>query len=409
MKPSKKAEMVDGSDRHWSFSEVQPTPPPNSNVEKTENNVAKELVARKKTAGQPKYPDRPGYGTLGRRVTLYANYLQLTSVGKPLKRYHISIAPEAVGKKARRVVSLLLEQHFKDNVDQIATDYRSTMVSCVELLQRDEASFDVRYKNENAKEYPVGDKLKVYRVTCMKTGNINPADLVNYLTSTNAGAMLESKPEIVQALNLVLGHHPKTESSIVSIGANRHYSINPSIMETRSLGGGLNALRGFFISARAATARVLLNVQVKYLACYEAGSLAQVVGSFQQTNRNSYALDKFLSRLRVRLTHLDRKTSSGKSRPRIKTIAGLANPTDGRGSDIPLKVPKVGAGPHEVAFFCSPGGPGSPKKSPNSESKRKKSKKPGPKAGLVEEGRFVTVEQFFSKGKLTLSRFHRNH
>ncbi|KAF3388783.1 hypothetical protein F1880_003582 [Penicillium rolfsii] len=67
----------------------------------------------------------------------------------------------------------------------------------------------MRYKGENDEEYP--ENLKVYKVTIQHTGDINPgdinpADLINYLTSTNAGSILSSKPEIIQALNVILGH-----------------------------------------------------------------------------------------------------------------------------------------------------------------------------------------------------------
>lgn len=55
----------------------------------------------------------------------------------------------------------------------------------------------------------------------------------------------------------------------MSVGANKHFSLEPNGMEKASLGNGLEVLRGFFISVRAATARVLLNVQVKYMACFK--------------------------------------------------------------------------------------------------------------------------------------------
>lgn len=306
-------------------------------------------------------------------MTLYANYLPLTSVGKPLLRYHVSIAPEGgrlpVGKRARQIVSLLLTEHFGNHLNEIATDYRSTMVSCVEILKDKEEHFDVRYKSEVEEEYPDDDKVKVYRVTCMKTGTVDPADLVNYLTSTNAGSMLESKYEIVQALNLVLGHYPKSERSIISVGANKHYSINPSIMEKRSLGGGLDVLRGFFISARAAAARVLLNVQVKYVACYQSGPLGMVIADFQQTNRSLVNLQNFLKRLRVRVTHIERKTASGKVRPRIKAISGLANKGDGNGLPQPPRVARLGAGPRDIEFFMS-SQPSEPQSNSGGEGKR---------------------------------------
>lgn len=314
-----------------------------------------------------------------------------------------------MGKKARQIVRLLLEEHFPSNLNQVATDYRSTMVSCVELLNQDEQHFDVRYKGENDVEYAEGPKLKVFKVTCVRTGTVNPADLINYLTSTNAGAMLESKHEIVQALNLVMGHYPKTDNSIISVGANKHYSINPQTMESRSLGGGLDVLRGFFISVRAATARVLLNVQVKYVACYQSGPLATVIVDWMQANRaNDRALSNFLKTLRVRITHLERKTSSGRSKPRIKTIKGLATPVDGKSLETPPKVNRFGAGPRDVLFFLSAKGPGSAQSTPGSDSrsegKGKKGKKTPPKAGPAPEGRYISVEQFFKQGKHSTAR-----
>ena len=178
---------------------------------------------------------------------LYANYLPFTSVGKPIYRYHVSIAAEGsrepAGRKARHIVRLLLEEHYSANFNGIATDYRSTLISVAKLA---EGQFDVRYKDENDEEYP--ENPNVYKVTIQHIGDINPADLINYLTSTNVGSMLSSKPEIVQALNVILGHHPKIERSVASIGGNRHYSFQEGIKESASLEGGLEVLRGFFIS-----------------------------------------------------------------------------------------------------------------------------------------------------------------
>lgn len=376
-------------------------PTPDANVEKVENAVAKGLlVARQQSPGEPRYPQRPGYGTAGKPVTLYANYLPLTAVGKSLFRYHIALAAEAsgrepAGRKARQIVRLLLEEHFSDRLDTIATDYRSTLISCEKLPPQVE--YDVRYKDENEDEYP--ENPRVYKVTCQHTGSLDPADLVNYLTSTNAGVLLDTKPEIIQALNVILGHHPKTSQSVVSVGANKHFSLDPATMERASLGSGLEVLRGFFVSVRAATARVLLNVQVKYLACFQEGPLGMVMNEYMRTNRNIYRLEAFLKRMRVQVTHIKRKSKSGQSRPRIKTIAGLATKADGKGADPQPRVARYGAGPHEVEFFMA--SPGSqPAQGDSAESKGKKGKKGAPKAGPQRPGAWVTVEQFFKKGFL---------
>jgi len=367
-------------------------------VTKTENDLAKALaVSSQKTPRQAKYPERPGYGTAGRLVTLYANYLPLSLPNKQLFRYHISIAAESAGrpapagKKAGHIVRLLLEEHFPQEKNSIASDFRSTLVSYVKLT---EGNFDVRYKEDLENDYP--EAPRVHNVTIQYTGEVNPADLVNYLTSTNAGAMLEYKEEIVAALNMIIGHHPKMDDGVVSVGANRHYSLRQDTMESFNLGGGLSVLRGFSVSARAATARVLLNVQIKYLACYSKGPLANVIQGY--SNRNTYRLEKFLKSLRVRITHIAHKNSRGQPRPRIKPIYGLANRGDGASSANPPKVTRHGAGANDVEFFMNESSP-RPVSIPGAHELKGKKGKKIPRAGPAEAGRYITVAAFFKKGQ----------
>lgn len=355
------------------------------------------VVSGQKTPRQAKYPVRPGYGTVGRQVTLYANYLPLALPTKALFRYHIAIAADSagrsapVGKKAQHIVRLLLNEHFSQQKNQIVSDFRSTLVSCVKLT---EGKFDVRYKEDLEDDYP--ETPRVHTVTVQYTGEVNPGDLVDYLTSTNASSILESKEAIVAALNMIMGHHPKTDDGVVSIGANRHYSLRQGTMESFNIGGGLSALRGFFVSVRAATARVLLNVQVKYIACYNQGPLANLISDSR--NRNSYRLEKFLKGIRVCITHIVRKNSQGQPRPRIKPIYGLANRGDGGSSPNPPKVPRHGAGPGDVEFFLGEAGPKPVPETVTPESKGKKGKK-APRAGPAQAGRYITVAAFFKKGE----------
>ena len=76
------------------------------------------------------FPRRPGYGTQGKKITLYANYFEL----KPpedllLYRYSVAHLPNIegnciTGKKGRWVVKLLLQLHFADSLANVVTDYR---------------------------------------------------------------------------------------------------------------------------------------------------------------------------------------------------------------------------------------------------------------------------------------------
>lgn len=363
---------------------------------KTENAIAKALaVKRQKTPGQPRYPERPGFGTQGQAVSLYANYFELKSVGKELFRYHVDVVGDSkpTGKKARQVIRLLLDEHFLQYRNSITTDYRSTLVSSVEL-PNGAGQFDVRYRDEHEDDYP--ENPRVYKVKCQPTGKLNPSDLLDYLTSANASAMFESKAEILQAMNIVLGHHPKTNSSIASVGANRHFALHPDLSEKYNLGAGLEVLRGFFVSARAATARLLVNVQVKYIACYQEGLLGTVIFEYRRGNSNIYRLEAFLKRLRVRATHIVKKNKKGQDVHRMKTIAGLASRADGSSLPQPPRVASHGAGPRDVQFFLSqPGQQGQGQ----AEASGKKGKKPA-KAGPAPAGKYISVADFFRQGKL---------
>lgn len=377
---------------------------PSTEVTKIENATAKVLAAKNlKTSGQPRYPERPGYGTQGQPVKLYANYFELKSLGKELFRYHVDVGGDSAGhkptgKKARQVVRLLLDEHFFQYHNSITTDYRSTLVSRIELPIM--GTFDVRYRDEHEDEYP--ENPKVYKVTCQFTGKLNPSDLLNYLTSSNASAMFESKAEVIQAMNIVLGHQPKSDRSIVSIGANRHYALHPDLTEKCSLGAGLEVLRGFFVSARAATARILVNVQVKYVACYQEGPLANVIMEYQRGNSsNIYKLEAFLKELRIRANHIVKKNKKGQDVPRMKAIAGLATRADGSSLPQPPKVSHHGAGPRDVQFFLDKPGQQSSSHGQSGQLPSKKGKKQ-PKAGPAQAGKYITVADFFRQGKYIL-------
>ena len=374
-------------------------PQPSPEVQQIEDATANSLAQARasKTSDRVYFPERPGFGTLGQPVLLYTNYFELTNVGKDLFRYHVDVIGDEegrkpAGRKLRRVVGLLLEEHFPEQLTGVATDYRSTVVSIYSNLVDDSigrATYDVRYKGENDEDY--SENPKVYRVNLQKTGNLKPSDLLNYLSSTSATDMYSATPEVLQAMNIVLGFPPKTNPMVSSVGANKHYSIKPNLIERLDLGGGLEALRGFFISVRAATARLLLNVQVKYATCYQAGELTDLIFNYRSANpSNIYKLENFLKRVKVQITHTKRK--NGKLR--TKTVAGLASTHDGRSQEHPPRVRSHGAGPADVEFYIDPEGEEDP------QAKRAKKSHP---AGPSEAGHYVSVAEFFLKSKFFLN------
>lgn len=377
-------------------------PVPDKEVERIENRSAVEAKKKKPTETNPQ---RPGYGTAGRQVILWTNYFSPHSQ-KDLELYRYSVAITAdskgrvpVGKKAKRIVQLLLEEHFLPHGHNIATDFKSNLISRHEVeLEKDE--YLVTYRPEK-EDNPVPNAPQ-HRCRVQFTGSLTLSELINHLTSTQAGLMFGSQEEIIQAMNIVLGHHPKAQPMVATIGANRHFDINAGAQERMSLGAGLQVIRGFFMSVRAATARVLVNVQVKNMAFYEEGPLDKVMMAFMSANGpNMVNLLKFVKKLSIDVTHIKRTNNRGQRIPRIKTVQGFATKDDGRTQAHPPIVSGFGAGAKEVQFFLNntPSSSASTSASAGGGGGGGKKGKKGIKAGPAppSTGRYISVFDFFKE------------
>ncbi|KAH9895506.1 putative RNA interference and gene silencing protein [Xylariomycetidae sp. FL2044] len=347
-------------------------------------------------------PPRPGYGGKGSVIKLQTNYFKLApDPTLELYRYRVTIPPDRngivpVGKKAKRIVQLLLTDHFRMVQSYIATDFRSTLISRKKLtLNRD--YYDVIYRVEGVTVQ--ARNATSYRCRVEPTGSLTLSELMDYLTSTQAGLMLGSKDEIIQALNIVVGHFPKAAESVATVATNRHFASRPEAQDRASLGAGLEVIRVFFMSVRAATARILVNVQVKNTAFYEQGGLDKLMTDFLEANDlNTDKLLEFVENLSIEVTH--RKNSQGDRVPIFKTVLGLATTADGSQAPNPPKVRRLGAGAQEVQFFLNDSSASSVGKStPGSSGGGKQSQK-GVKAGPAPPsagGRYITVFDFFKE------------
>ncbi|KIW93025.1 uncharacterized protein Z519_06874 [Cladophialophora bantiana CBS 173.52] len=325
----------------------------NVEVEKLEGEIEHHVL--RSSRPDPSLPIRPGFGTEGRKVLLYANYMHLDWGNVVLYRYSLSFSTDmATGKSIKakdqeQVVLLLLAQNFSQNRSSIVTDFKSLIISKTKL-NPSRQGYIVTYmmQGEDA-PYP---KAKKYRVGVTLEGTNTVSELIAYLTSTRADEVLSSKETIIQALNIVIGHNLKATSQIASVASNQHYPKNPPPSEKFDLGVGLTAIRGFFVSVRAATGRILVNVQVKHSPFYNAGPLVRLVEDFgAATGFDRNKLDKFLEGLTVHPSHTARKNKAGQLVPRPKVINGLATKGDGRKLPHRPIVPEFGAGADRIQFW----------------------------------------------------------
>lgn len=283
------------------------------------------------------FPNRPNFGKRGKAVIIWSNYFQLLVDPRlVLYQYNIEIQPQAVGRKRTRIIDLFLQRpEAVARSDSICSDFKSTLFSRA-LLDNDFTACSVVYRSEFETE--PGPRATAYQVRLQHTKTLPVRRLLEYITTTSLSTAFDDKDALIQAFNVFLNHYAKSQGNLVTIGS----KIFPKDAVGRDLGGGLMAIRGFFSSVRAATGRILVNVNVCYSAFYRPGPLVGLMTA--QGSPDRYRLEQFLKGARVKTTHT--------GTPRIKTISGLASPSDGNGSNLPRpKVPEFGAGPNQVQFW----------------------------------------------------------
>ena len=324
-----------------------------------------------------------------------------------LYRYNVAVEPAVAGKKLTQIIRLLLESPGYDQFrDDIVTDFKSTLISR-ERLGIDVAVSEVQYRDEG--EDDPGPRAKNYRLRIEHTGVITVAELTDYLTSTNLSQAYADKPSVLQALNIFFAHYAKSTPATATVGSSKTFSLSQHSSKC-DLGAGLTAIRGFFSSVRVATGRILVNVNVSHGAFYEPISLDLSIRKYGPAHQfNRVKLEKFLKRVRVRVTHLvERKNRAGATIPRVKTIFGLASRNDGHTLDHPPRVQSFGAGAKEVEFFLndpsgmsssSPTGQAPGKAGGQKKGKAGKGGKGGAPGGdpvqNVPQGRYISVYEYF--------------
>ena len=311
-----------------------------------------------------------------------------------LYRYAVTVEPAVKGKKLGQIIKLLLQLPGYVNFrNDIVTDFKSTLISRTRL-NPSEAEREVKYKAEGEDE-PLADAM-IYQLNVVETGTLTVAELMDYLNSTNLVSTYTEKLPILQALNIFLGHYGKSSNEIATIGKGKSFSL-PGGAAKLGLEVGLSALRGFFSSVRVATCRILVNVNVSYGVFYDDIRLDTLIIHYLDTRSfDLVKIQSFLKRVRVKVQHLREKTNeAGESIPRVRTIYGFANTTDGQGGDHPPRVSKLGAGSRNVEFFLRDTS-GTQSSSSTSDKKQSKSSKTGTfSQKKPQSGRYTSVYDYF--------------
>ncbi|PHH91012.1 hypothetical protein CDD83_1947 [Cordyceps sp. RAO-2017] len=327
---------------------------------------------------QDAFPLRPGYGTKGTSVVLWANYLALkASPQLVLHRYDVSVTPAATGRKLTQIIRLLLRApELADLEGDLVSDFKSTLI-CRQKFR--DKTVEVQYRAEDEDE--PRERAPSYSVKIRFTNMLALSDLTDYLASTDKSIRYQEQLPMIQAFNIFLNHYAKSSGNLVAIGASKTFSLDNN-SDKWDLGNCLTAIRGFYASVRPATGRILVNINVSHGAFIQEGPLEGLFRSFGP--RGASKLHAYLNKLRVRTTHLKERTNKqGKVIPRIKTVFGFANKNDGHALAHPPRIKSFRAGPRDVEFWLET----SPKKGSSG------GKAPGRSAGG--DGRYISVYDFF--------------
>ena len=241
---------------------------------KKENALVEMFEKVKRTAERKPY--RPSYGTKGDAVEFPTNYFPVNLPHNlVMYRYRITVDPESQhgqqllepkNKKLKRIIKIwlnLLQSSLREL--PVATDFKSTVI-CTERIPKGWWVTRVNYLHED--DQALGAVPQRYMLQIEETPPpLEISVLKDFLASTDLIAPFEDRELMLQALNIIFGHHSKSSPTITVIGSNRAYPNEST--EKWPLTGGLEAIRGYFLSVRLASFRSIVNV------CQSRGFLRQ--------------------------------------------------------------------------------------------------------------------------------------
>ncbi|KAG1761419.1 ribonuclease H-like domain-containing protein [Suillus occidentalis] len=246
-------------------------------------------------------PIRPGFGTLGEPVTLVANFFAVKITNPLIYTYHVKIEPIKNAKDVQRRLLLLLEQTNNQAWQSVRTfvafNGRETLVAAKELPQPMQISLSFFEEGQtsgpNSPEYTVSIEL-VHKWELSK--------LKRYLDCNVDNDDYDVSP-LISAYNIVLQQHASLTA--IRVGNGRYFGF-PGYKSNELSSGptGLEAFRGFFLSARPVFGELMVNVGVCMAPFYKPiARLDSVYDEFANRSKGA-TMQRFSQNVKVTTTYL---------------------------------------------------------------------------------------------------------
>jgi eukaryotic translation initiation factor 2C len=310
-------------------------PQPDAEVTRLENAMVKGDLSSALAASSlgVTLPARPGYGINGKPIVLYTNYFELKGINAEteLFRYSVAFQPdnELPKPKKKRLVELLLQMAPFAGLP-IASDWAQILVTLKEIPleeKKKRGAYKVEWYPADGEPLPApspGDSERVklahrkntHQALVEAMGTVSVQNLLRNLSQPTSNYPL--KLETIQALNVIMGHGPGSDRSITTAGGNKFFPFgNHPQLQMAPLGGGLDALRGYFTSVRTSVNRILVNVNVATGAFYKSGPLIDVMHDYGPIPQNAMQYKKlatFVRKLRFETNYIPETGKGGKKK-----------------------------------------------------------------------------------------------
>ncbi|CAG8932475.1 unnamed protein product [Penicillium salamii] len=331
---------------------------------------------------------RPGYGTLGRPLNYRANMFVMDfQPGMKVHSYRLKFSPTDITRGQQTFVikhMLRLYAPFVEKGARIATD-GATEVVTLDPLPEDRGVHCVSMPkgngNDNTGQRPQhsqrpqrsqqgqGPRWTVtvehkesHLINDVLGGLRDPRFrkvVPNKDTSDTEGSHgTYAETNVVRMLNILMSAYPNRTPGtfIVGRGRNKVFRLDQH-KQCHYLGGGIEAVRGYYSSVRLAAGHIMLNLNISHSAMFRPGSLIKMMDEFRAVNGESRELlNSWLSRLKVYALHLPkRENGDGQMEFPVKHILGTAKPGDGQEDKHPPRVKNVASCADNVQFWYEDG------------------------------------------------------
>ncbi|KAL0669300.1 hypothetical protein Bca4012_032004 [Brassica carinata] len=250
------------------------------------------------------FPVRPGFGKLGKKVTIRANHFLVQVADRDLYHYDVSITPEVISKKVNRDVMTTLvktygESHMGKKIP--AYDGRKSLYTAGPLpFESKEFVVDLNGKKPTASS----KRDRKFKVAIKLASRPDLHQLQEFLRRKQRDAPYET----IQVLDVVFRDLPSQK--YVSVGRS---FFDPSLGRRGELADGVEYWSGYFQSLRLTQMGLSLNIDVSARSFYEPILVTEFIGKylnlrdFSRPLRDSdrVKVKKALKSLKVELAQFD--------------------------------------------------------------------------------------------------------